>query len=322
MRVIALDELGPAEWDTAVRESGAPFRFSHRADAGEAFTRAYDSYSFRPQRAEFEDGTTLLFPFISVHRRISSLSMLIGMPLSLEGSPIAIDGTPRAEHIQALFRANGGHGHLSIYGGAGGSPPAAGEVEELETHVLDLSPGFDALWETSFTAKTRNVCRKAEREGVEVALADASEANEYRALYERASRSWGYDEPPYPRPLFGALLTTANAELWLARRDGQTIAGALLLRGSHDLFYWSGAMDRDYAHVAPGNAVLRTVIESACERGIGYLDFGASAGLPRVEAFKRSFGATAVSYTATTLESRRYRAAEHVRRRAEGAKRS
>lgn len=322
MSLRELEELDPAEWDAAVAETGARFRFSHRASAGQALARAYASYAFRPQRAVFEDGTTLLVPLVSVRRRLSSLSMLLGMPLSLEGTPIVVTGAAKPQHIEGLFRALGNHGMISIVGGAGGSPPAVGDVDELETHVLDLTPGFETLWETSFTAKNRNVCRKADREGVEVTRAETSDGDVYRALYEQASRGWGYEEPPYPRALFSALLASADAELWLARREGEPIAGALLLRGSHDLFYWSGAMDREYAHVAPSNAVLRTAIQSACERGLDYLDFGASAGLPGVEAFKRSFGAKPVSYLTATLEARRYRALEAGRSRLRGAKRS
>ena len=167
----------------------------------------------------------------------------------------------------------------------------------------------------SFTAKTRNMCRKAERAGITVAEEPAA-IDEYFALYAASAESWGYDEPPYSRALFDAWLETGFAELWIGRIEGRAAAGALLLRGSSDLLYWSGAMDRAFGSLGPSNAVLRTVIESGCERGIDYVDFGASTGLPRVEAFKRSFGASAREFVTVKLSTGRHRAIDWAQRRA------
>ena len=158
------------------------------------------------------------------------------------------------------------------------------------------------------------MCRKAEREGVTVADESQTAAEDYYALYEKTARGWGREQPPYPRELFAALIGSGAAELWIGRLEGRPVAGALVLRGSHDLLYWSGAMDREHASVAPSNAVLRALIESACGRGIDYLDFGASTGLPGVEAFKRSFGATPREFISISLSSRRHRGLEWSRR--------
>jgi hypothetical protein len=306
-------------WDAAVEESGLPFRFSHRAAAGRAFEAAYPSYTHDSRVIRFADGTKLLVPLVRVSRQFKSLRMQVGMPLGLEGTPIALAGMPAAEHINGLLVALDGVGLLALHGGAGGSPPATGEVARGETHVLDLRPGFDELWSNSFSAKNRNSCRKAERAGVAVGEeSTAAGTTEYWALYEAATRAWGYDVPPYPDGLFAALIETGHAELWLARLDGQAIAGALLLRGSEDLLYWSGAMDRAFQGVAPSNAVIRQVIESACSRAISYLDFGASGRLTGVEKFKTSFGAEPRSFVNVTLRSRLYRVASLLQGRRSG----
>jgi lipid II:glycine glycyltransferase (peptidoglycan interpeptide bridge formation enzyme) len=244
--------------------------------------------------------------------------MLLGMPLGLEGTPLPLAGAVTAGHVTSMFSAVGGHGSIAIHGGAGGSPPPAGRVSRWVTHALDLREGFEAVWKGSFTAKNRNVCRKAERAGVTVSRVGAERAGDYYALYAAMTRTWGYATPPYPRELISALLDTDDAELWLAYLGDELAAGALLMGGSGDLLYWSGAMNREHAQVAPSNAVLRTVIESACTRGIEYLDFGASTGLPGVEAFKRSFGASAREYTEVSWSSWRHRALESSRRRLAG----
>lgn len=312
-RVASLTQLTDQEWDAALLATGLPFRFSHRAAAGRALEAAFPSYRFAPCRVDYDDCSSILFPLVRVIRRVSSLSMALGMPLSLEGTPLPLAGAVQPGHIRALFGVLQGCGTLELSGGAGGSPPAVGRVTASVTHALDLVEGFGAVWSHAFTAKNRNMCRKAERSGVSVALESTSEgAAGYHALYAASARSWGHTEAPYPGKLFTALVSSGHAELWLARLAGELVAGALLLRGSDDLLYWSGAMNREYRSVAPSNAVIRAAIEAACDRGVRYIDFGASAGLPGVEAFKRSFGAQPREYLVISLSSWRYRRLEQA----------
>lgn len=300
--------LADDDWDAVVAAAGRPYRFSHRAAAGRALEAAYPSHSFTPYRVDYRDGAQILYPLVRIDRPIQSLSKIVGMPLGLEGTPIALAGELQQAHLEGLSRALDFKGSLHIHGGAGGSPPPIGRVTSLVTHLLDLRGGFDAVWSGAFDAKTRNMCRKAERAGVRVAEETTPAAMAaYFELYANSARSWGYSEPPYPRRLFDALLGSGAAELWLARLDGALIAGAMFLRGSEDLLYWSAAVDREHRGAAPSNAVLHAAICSACERGIAYLDFGASTGLPGVEAFKRSFGAQPRDYRTVNTASTRQR---------------
>lgn len=233
--------------------------------------------------------------------------MGLAMPLSLEGTPVTERGRIGSGHIDALFAGLGDCGQLQLSGGAGSSPPPAGVVTTGETHVLDLTPGFDELWEKTFSGKNRNMCRKAERAGVTVACENDAAVAVYHELYARASRAWGYEAPPYPRALFEGMVASGAAELWIARLEGTVIGGALMLRGATDLLYWSGAMDRDHRAAAPSNALIRAAIESACERGLEMFDFGASGPLSGVQSFKESFGAVERNYTVSTLSTRSFR---------------
>jgi hypothetical protein len=316
IRVTSLELVGDADWDALVVQGGRPFRFSHRAVAGRALERAYPSYRYTPCHVRYSDGTSLLCPLVRIERRLDAMSMAVGMPIGLEGTPIVLEGEARGIHVEMLFKELENCGSLELFGGAGGSPPQVGQVQSLTTHALDLSAGFGAVWGESFTAKTRNMCRKAERGGV-IAELDCSPAavSGFASLHSKAAESWESGGPPRSDDLFATMLASGEAELWVARVEDRVIAGALLLRGSDDVCYWAGAMDRDYRAVAPSNAVLRAAIEHACESGINYLDFGASTGLPGVEAFKRSFGAKLREYHAVALASRRFRQLEWTRRR-------
>jgi hypothetical protein len=316
VEVEEIAHLSDDDWDAAVSASQLPFRFSHRAAAGRAFETAYPSYRYEPCRVSYRDGTVALFPLVRVARRLPSLSMFLGMPLSWEGTPVVLAGELGPVHVEGLFRALGGRGQLTINGGLGGSPPAVGDRSPTGTHILDLQPGFDALWEGAFSPPCRNRCRKAESAGVTVRRGAPSEAREvYYGLYAAATREWGYEEPPYPRALFDALLESKAAQLWLAFVDESPIAGLITLQGSDDLYMFTSAMDRDHRQVAPANALERAVIETACEQGLSYYDLGGSLGIRSLEKFKESFGARPHESLSVQLSSPRYRALERWRAR-------
>ena len=311
--------LSGVEWDEAVMATGKPFRFSHRAAAGQALERAYPSYRFEPCRVAFSDDTVALFPLVRVVRRLAALSMTLGMPLGWEGTPLVARGELGPEHVRGLFRARSTSGLLALHGGAGASPPSVGRVTHEYTHKLDLRPGFDAVWTDSYSSECRNMVRKAERAEIDVRIEAGQDAvNAYYALYEAAALRWGYDEPPYPRGLFEALLESDAAELWLARLGERVIAGALMVRGSEDLTSFSTAYDRDRAADAPGNLVASVAIKSACKRGIAYHDMGSSLGVRNVEKFKESFGARRCEFQNVELSSRPFRGVERVRRLVSG----
>jgi hypothetical protein len=307
--------LSDDDWDAAVSGSQLPFRFSHRTAAGRAFEAAYPSYQYEPYRVSYLDGTIALFPLIRVARRARALTMFLGMASGWEGTPLPVAGEVRAAHVRSLFRALGGTGRLVLHGGAGGLPPRVGKEIVTTAHTLDLRPGWEELW-AGFSRTNRKKFRRAERAGVEISRPDTPEAQkDYYGLYKAATRSWGYSQPPFPQALFDALLDSDSAELWLAYLDEQPIAGEIWLGGSDDLFAFTAAMDSRYTAVGPGNAVRCAAIESACQRGVSYIDFGGSIGLPGVETFKESFGARKREFRTVELSSPGYRRLERWRAR-------
>jgi hypothetical protein len=305
--------LDATSWDRELAGAGVRYRFSQRADAIAACERAYPEYSGRLFEAVYSDGSRTLFPGVIARRRLHALSAFLAMPLGWEGTPIALCGDVTAAQVKGFFRSLGGVGALRISGGAAGSPPPLGRVKDLSTHVLDLTPGFDALWNHHFTGKNRNTCRKAARSGVVVRKMETPQgADLYYDLYAPASRHWGHAEPSYPRALFLALAASAHVEFWLAFKDDVVVSGAVLLMGSEDVFYWSGAMAREFAAISPSNLLLRDVVRSACERGYRSMDFGASDGLPGVQKFKESFGAEPRRFRSVSVRTLGNRVAEVV----------
>lgn len=297
---VELRVLGAEEWERLLREAEKPFRFSHRFDAGHALASAFPRFRYTPLEVRFSDGSRILLPVVEVRHRAFKLTSWYSLPLDWEGSPIVLEGSFDGEKLESFFRRLGVGASLWLFGGACGGPvdsttlPRGWRVEERATHVLGLSRDFEELWLRSFSSKNRNSCRKAEREGVRVTSERAESAfEEYYTLYLQASQEWGYRTPPYPRSLFRALSRSAHAKVWLAwaPQEERPVAGAIVLLGSADAFYWSGAMRRSHRGLAPMNAILKAVIRDACERGLRYLDFGASPPEGGIQKFKESFGA-------------------------------
>src|SRR5439155_19665226 len=173
--VETLELLADDAWDAALDASGTAYRFSHRAAAGRAFEAAYDEFRFEPYRVAYRDGAVALVPLVRIRRRLAAMTMMIGMPLGLEGTPVVLEGSLGPGHAKALFDALGACGRLTLHGGAGGSPPANGAAPRVTTHVLDLRPGFEAVWTGSLTSKNRNMVRKAEKHGLRIARETSQE---------------------------------------------------------------------------------------------------------------------------------------------------
>ena len=179
------------------------------------------------------------------------------------------------------------------------------------THILPLSQDAEAVW-NSMGGKTRNQCRKANQSGVIVELENSSDAFcKYYNMYVESARRWGRRSPPYPWSLFANLQRRADMgriKLWLAKINGEPVAGALCFYGTTEVIWWSGAMFAQYSKVCPNNALQRAIIEHACQRGYRSYNMGGSGDLEGVRRFKEGFGAKRLDYQVYERERTIYRA--------------
>jgi len=164
--------------------------------------------------------------------------------------------------------------------------------------VLDLPAEPDVLFRTAFTAQNRNKIRKAEKLGVTVRRADDSAAlAAYAELYRESAARLHIAAPGRER-LFAALAGVRGVDVWLAEKDGETIAGLLNFTHGGQVMNWGNVSRRDAWGVSPNNLLHWRALERACADAHGprLYNFGASTGLPGVETFKASFGARAHRY--------------------------
>jgi CelD/BcsL family acetyltransferase involved in cellulose biosynthesis len=211
-------------------------------------------------------------------------------------------------------------------------PPLAASAERsvrpARSHVLDLAPGFTALWRERVSGKVRNQCRKAERAGVHVAEETGAAAFEaFARLHRAASGQWGADARE-PLALFeGAALAArdraSGLSLVLARDGGpggSLVAGALLVRRGDTTHYCLGAMDRAARALCPSVAVQRYAIDRACATGARRYALGGSGGIASLEAFKASLGAQAVEGVEVEIRGRLRELARRIRRVVQGGR--
>jgi len=175
--------------------------------------------------------------------------------------------------------------------------PGFREHEE-SCQVLDLPNDAETLFRDAFTSQNRNKIRKAEKLGVTARRAgDAAALTAYAALHRESAARLHIAAAGRER-LFAALAGTPGVDVWLAEKDGETIAGLLNFTHGGQVMNWGNASRRDAWGASPNNLLHWRALERACAdtQGPRLYNFGASTGLPGVETFKASFGARSHRY--------------------------
>jgi lipid II:glycine glycyltransferase (peptidoglycan interpeptide bridge formation enzyme) len=177
--------------------------------------------------------------------------------------------------------------------------------------VLDLSGGFDTVWQQRFKAATRSQVRKAERMGVVVetdttgrllpelhALLRTSVDRWARRQHEPARLAqarFARRDPPTKLQAIAERLG-GSCRVSVARLDGHPVAAILVLQG-RNAHYTRGAMDEELASHTQANRLLHKVaIAAACEAGCGTYHMGESGASAGLSQFKSRFGAVAHPY--------------------------
>jgi lipid II:glycine glycyltransferase (peptidoglycan interpeptide bridge formation enzyme) len=178
----------------------------------------------------------------------------------------------------------------------------------METHAVDLTIGPGCLW-TNLSDANRRAIRKAERSGLEVAVANA--IDDYRSYYEcyqDSLRRWGDRATShYPLELLLNMAEAAGdkAKLWLARHEGRVVSGSLVLYHGQHAVYWHGASREESLHMRPSNLVHWQAIRDAHARGFRWFDFNPSGGHDGVARYKTTFGPTVMRFERGTRVSDR-----------------
>lgn len=146
--------------------------------------------------------------------------------------------------------------------------------QTLFTHLLKTSEDYDVLWR-AYNKRVRGAVRKAAKAGVRVSEAHtAADMEAFYALYLATIKRLG--GTPKPRSLIQSLCRSSIGRLAIAKFDGEIVAGLLYLCFNRTVTLWCEASDPHYLEYRPNNAIFHHIIQWACAKGYGWVDFGAS----------------------------------------------
>lgn len=316
----AVRRATPDEWDAAWRSSPGVTYFQSREWAETWSRHAPAGDRPHPLHVTLGDGVTAVLPLSRRPGARLAPTWLLS-PGGTFGGWLSGDGVIAEPHARALTRLLLGlQGHLrwrvNPYDPLLGRLRVTG-ADEDETHVLDLSEGFETL-ASRFRRGTRSSINKAERSGlVIVEAASRDDWDGFVDAYEDSLRRWGdRASSRYPPALFHDMREAASpaVRLWVARHEGEVVSGILCFYAAEHVVYWAGASHSSAFHLRPMNLLMRDVIRHAADDGRRWFDFNPSGGHEGVREFKRSFGAVPVPAPMIAASTRGARLAERAAR--------
>ncbi len=163
--------------------------------------------------------------------------------------------------------------------------------------ILDNVPGGKLL--ESYHQKTRNLVRKALRNGIAVRKsADKSEIFELLSVHQQNMSDVG--GTPKARKFFELITDDGREidyELFIASHEGADIAFLLLIYCGNTVEYYMPAIRRDSRPLNPMNAAIYIGMLDAIERGYKYWNWGGTwPSQHNLRHFKSRWGSQETSY--------------------------
>jgi FemAB-related protein (PEP-CTERM system-associated) len=155
--------------------------------------------------------------------------------------------------------------------------------------MLELASTADRMWKR-LDPKVRNQVRKATSNGLTPAWCGIEGLDDFYAVFARNMRDLG--SPVHARQFFAAILEefAGDARLLLVRDGVQVVAGGVcIVFRDTVLVPWASSL-REWRSRCPSNLLYWEVIRSACEKGLGWLDFGRSSPGSGTYRFKMQWG--------------------------------
>lgn len=302
----------PDEWDAAWRSCSYSTYF-HSREWAEVWADYTDRH-IRPagMKVTFSDGASAVLPLSVSLACGGALRRYLSSPAGTYGGWISEDNLERA-HASLLadymrrrcpnlvWRLNPYDPLIAQIG--------VGTVREDNTHAFNLSNGFNAVfshWSHGHQSSTRKAVRER------VVFQEAGTQEEWRAYYEiyqDCLRRWGTTASSrYEWPFFEAIRcrNSTATKLWLARREGAVIAGALCFYAPKHLAYWHGAVLENCLPLGVAVFLVYETLKRACAADLSWYDFNPSGGHEGVQEFKRRFSPLVLSSPVIELQTRSY----------------
>ncbi|HEY3020322.1 MAG TPA: GNAT family N-acetyltransferase [Solirubrobacteraceae bacterium] len=271
---------------------------------------------------DFGAGRRMVLPLVRPRRRPGCEASL----LAAWGFGGLVGPEPRADEVRAVLadlrasvplsvRVRPNPLHADVWSAA--TPPGVVRLRRC-AHVIDLQPGFDAIWKTGFSNRARNHVRRAERAGLTVELdEDGRRLPVFYELFMRSVERWARRQH---EPLALARLRARHRDpidklrrlladlgdasrLWVAWAQDRPAAAILVLQGTN-AHYTRGVLDVDVGGPTRASYLLhRLAIEDACRAGCRTYHMGETGASRSLAQFKEAVGGRPHEYAEYVAEA-------------------
>ena len=285
------------EWDDLVRAMPRPSPFLLHGWLAEWWRHYGEGAEFAVQVARSDGRLTGALPVV-VRRRagVRVASFMGGRTSVLPDVLLAHDADP-ALAGRLLERLSSGDCDVADFHGlrqgsrvAAALGPSLGLIQRIESPVLDLSAGWDAVYREKTNAKKRNLHRRRRRqlgEQGELTVSVARELPELRPALEEAftlhNLRWegrpdgsGFATPVgmrFQRAGLERLVSLDVPRITTLRLDGQAIAFHYWFALEGCMYVHRLAFDPGFSRWSPGLVNTLDAIESAAEEGMTRVEF-------------------------------------------------
>ncbi len=179
-------------------------------------------------------------------------------------------------------------------------------IQPRYSSILDIGPSVEQLL-NRMKSKTRYNIHLAERHDITTTKStNPEDLHQFLQLTKETSSRQGFSPHSnnYYQTQYDTLRSIGMQELWLAHRDGKTLAAILVNYFGNTATYVHGASDNRYRELMASHLLQFATIKDARERGFKYYDFWGINPNPKhswagFTRFKRGFGGEEIEYLGT-----------------------
>ncbi len=151
---------------------------------------------------------------------------------------------------------------------------------------------IDSSLMQSFHSKTRNIIRKAIKEGIEVEIDNSQIDFLYETHYENMLSVGAKPKGKRFFELINRYFNEDEYSIYIARKDGKIISALLLFFYNKTVEYFTPAILKDYRHFHSNSLIIYKSMIDAAKRGFKWWNWGGTyRSLDGVYRFKKRFGA-------------------------------
>jgi CelD/BcsL family acetyltransferase involved in cellulose biosynthesis len=273
--------------------------FYHSRTWVESLAATYPHMTFRSLVARDGDALAGFLPYFLIRR--GPIVTAWSMPFGSYGGPVATDDRCASELLRAYasILARPGMLNASWIDFSSDEPCDEWERRTTRTHLIDLTPGFAALWTDRVEKQRQKRARRAQRLGVSVRRAGRSgDLARYFEIYCRRNAEWG-DAAHHPLTLFRELLARGgdSVRLYVAEHEGAIVGGHFNFYWKNSVIAWTGMTTPERTSLQAGTLLYLECLKSACEEGFATYNLGESLGKASLVQYKESLGGVARDYT-------------------------